>query len=172
MSIRPATGNDAAGIAEVHVAAWRAAYALIVPEAVLVGLDVERRAARWRGILADLDQGSRVFVALWEGRVCGFAGIGRDRGGLDVGELTALYVDPALWGRGIGRGLLAAAEASLAAEGFSEAVLWVLAGNQRGRAVYGRFGWTADGTETDLDFDGVPVPEVRYRKVLGKPGTL
>jgi hypothetical protein len=51
----------------------------------------------------------------------------------------------------------------LAERGFSAVVLWVLAGNARGRGFYEALGWCSDGRAQMLDFDGTPVEEVRYR---------
>lgn len=47
-SIRGATVADAEGIAHIHVASWRSTYRGIMPDALLAGLSMERRAANWR----------------------------------------------------------------------------------------------------------------------------
>ncbi len=49
--VREATVADAAGIAVVHVEAWRSAYADIVPAAFLAELSVAARAEAWRGFI-------------------------------------------------------------------------------------------------------------------------
>ncbi|PZS37154.1 MAG: hypothetical protein DLM62_20725 [Pseudonocardiales bacterium] len=76
--------------------------------------------------------------------MCGFATTGpcRDDDAANAGELYAIYVDPPAWGRGIGRSLTAEARGRLSRQGFVEAVVWVLAGNEqavpRGRRGRGR----------------------------------
>ena len=70
-TLRDARGEDAPGIAAMHVASWRAAYPGLLPEAVLEGLSVARRTATWERVLADRRQ--HVVVAERDGR--------RDRGG-------------------------------------------------------------------------------------------
>ena len=45
--IRPATVEDAAGIAEVQVATWRTAFRGVVADRALERLSVEQRTERW-----------------------------------------------------------------------------------------------------------------------------
>ncbi len=47
--------------------------------------------------------------------------------------------------------------------GFAPLVLWVIEANLRGRQFYERSGWRVDGARQPIDFDGVPVDEIRYR---------
>jgi ribosomal protein S18 acetylase RimI-like enzyme len=69
--------------------------------------------------------------------VLGFCAAGHARGDdeLGLGELYALNVDPAAWGRGAGRALLAAATTWLDAR-FRSSILWVLEANPRARRLY------------------------------------
>jgi GNAT superfamily N-acetyltransferase len=82
----------------------------------------------------------------------------------DYGELWALYVDPAQWGRGIGAALVTAARARFFELGFRKAFLWVLAGNVRAERFYQMDRWVPDGvTRTDSVW-AVTVNEVRYQR--------
>jgi len=47
--VRQAAPGDTAAMAALHVRAWRAAYAGLVPDEFLAGLKVEDREAMWRG---------------------------------------------------------------------------------------------------------------------------
>lgn len=166
VTVRAAVVADATAIAVVHVASWRSAYRGIVPDRVLDVLDVERRAEGWRAGLRDSPDGDLVAVALMDGRVSGFVragAIGDDR---MTGEVHAIYVDPQMWGRGMGSALLAFAELGLAKRGLSHGRLWAFSANRRARAWYESRGWRHDGTEKMIDLDGTPVPEVRYIKEL------
>jgi hypothetical protein len=53
MQIRFADPEDARAVAEIHVEAWRAAYAGILPEAFLAALTVSSREAFWEQVLAE-----------------------------------------------------------------------------------------------------------------------
>jgi GNAT superfamily N-acetyltransferase len=90
----------------------------------------------------------------------------RDEGAAGLGEVEALYVLPGRWRSGIGSALLSVAERRLVDRGFTEAALWVLAENQRGRRFYEATGWRPDGGVKTLEIGGRPLDEVRYRKRL------
>jgi hypothetical protein len=142
--IRRARPDDARAIAAVHVEAWRSAYAGILPENFLAGLSVARLAAEYaRGMLVRRD-GHAVFVAVAEGAerpgdapgarpvVVGFASGGRARralGEVALGEVETLYLLDDFRERGIGRRLMRAMAAHLAAIGCGGAMLWVLSDN-------------------------------------------
>jgi GNAT superfamily N-acetyltransferase len=164
-AVRPAAPSDAADIAAVHVASWRAAYVGIVPQAILDRLSVERRQAFWTGRLEDPDE-TRTFVAVADGRVVGIAGTARPTDpeySPGTAELETIYLLPEVWNRGLGRQLMDHAMDDLVARGFSTAILWVLTDNVRGRRFYDAAGWRPDGRAQMLDFSGTSIEEIRYR---------
>ena len=167
-TVRAATLADADAIGRIQVDTWRAAYTGLMPEEAIAAFDVATRQAMWReGLARERRPGSAAFVAERDGAVVGFASVGAARGEkAGVGELYAIYVDAASWGTGAGRALIEAAEASLREAGFTEAMLWVLEGNERAERFYRTAGWEADGGRKLDAFAGPPVPEVRYRKAL------
>jgi GNAT superfamily N-acetyltransferase len=165
MRIRPATREDARPIAEVHVASWRQAYRGLLPDDYLEKLSVDERASQRLAWFADPSPGSGVLVAEDRGHLVGFASFGPSRDDdapAGTGEVPAIYVDPAEVGRGIGRELLAEAEAALRAAGFGRATLWVLEANAPARRFYDKAGWTWDGAVSTHDFDCANEPVVRY----------
>jgi RimJ/RimL family protein N-acetyltransferase len=167
-TIRPAVAEDAARIAEVHVAAWRTAYrGGLLPDAYLDQLAAAQREPSWQRLLDDPPAGVRVLVSDRPGGATGFVLVGPERGDQDPrrGELYAINVHPDAWGHGDGPALLAAGTELLAAS-FVEAVLWVHPDNRRARRVYERAGWREDGTARTEEVWGVEVPEVRYRRQL------
>lgn len=167
--IRTADRKDADGITDVQVASWRAGYAHVFPESVLYAddFDSSRRQfwAEWR-----FPPGHRVAVAAHGDRVVGFSSYGpereRARGFTGRGEVFAFYLHPDVWGSGIASDLFDFVELRLRAEGFAEAVLWVLDDNPRARAFYERQGWAQTGLTADFDYHELKTPEVEYRKAL------
>lgn len=167
LRVRRAVLDDAGQITRVHVETWRAAYAHVFPAAYLAGLSVDERTRLWIRTLAE--GANDVFVAEVDGRVSGFASAGPtedDDERAPPGELYAIYVDPAAWGLGLGRALLARAEEALREAGFDEAALWVLEDNPRARHVYEAAGWTTDGASKPFSAGGVETVAIRYRKAL------
>lgn len=139
LTVRPAGVQDADAIAAVHVQAWREAYAHLLPPAFLAALDVDARAARWRGIIAHPEVD--VLVAERDDTLVGWtsAGPGRDEPAVRERELEGIYVLAAHHGSGAGQALL---DAVL---GTSPAFLWVAEGNPRAEAFYRRNGFERDG---------------------------
>ncbi|HET8593460.1 MAG TPA: GNAT family N-acetyltransferase [Solirubrobacterales bacterium] len=173
LRIRDATPADAAAIAEANAAGWRRAYRGLIEDRRLDAISTKVWARDIRGTLEDLDEGWFSLVAELDGRFAGscfVAGPARDGDlGQEVAELVGIYVDPPLWGRGIGTALLSAAQERAAADGFDEMVLWTLIGNERAESLYEHLGWQRDGSER---FDPTAkAPTVRMRKPLGTIGT-
>lgn len=168
--IRPAVLADAGAIAAVHVRAWRESYQGIVPERLLAGLSVARRAAGIAARLADATDPTATFVAIEIG--CGIVGFGVC-GPVRIGppgyrgEIHALYLVDSAKRRGIGRRLMARMAAWLAGHELSPALVWVLAGNHAARAFYERLGGVPVGTKV-LELDGEHLPEAGY----GWPGLV
>jgi len=169
MLFRQATLDDARAIAAVHVRSWQEAYESIVPSDVLNALSVEERALAWRRNLER--RSSETWVAERNGQVVGWISAGKSRDGdstSTTGEVWAIYVDPAFWRGGAGRGLWREAETYLIAAGFSEVTLWVLKANVRAIAFYEASGLAVDsGVEQTVRLGGVELPEIRLRKRVG-----
>ncbi len=130
IAIRRARPDDAAAIAGVHVASWRATYAGILPSDYLARMSGPRHTMQYD---AAIRAGEAIHVAAAP-MVVGFAAAGRGRGRvgrqvLGDGEIETLYVLDDWRDRGIGRRLLQAAAAELAAWGCRSAYLWVLRDN-------------------------------------------
>ncbi|QDG50743.1 GNAT family N-acetyltransferase [Persicimonas caeni] len=169
-TLRQADVDDARGIARVHVAAWRAAYRGQLPDDLLDNLSVDARTARWKKLLSDPSGGTRAFVAVDDGEVCGFVAFGRSRDAdvdtRSVGEVFAIYVHPYAWRHGIGRALLTIATNELEREGFDEATLWVLETNEPAKRFYESQGWEDDGGRKVDERPNATFREMRYRVAL------
>ena len=164
--VRPAEVADAAGIADVHVRSWQEAYAGIVPDAYLAGLDAHERTPVWadllrRGPADDV----RTWVAAVGGRIVGFAslGPGRDEDSKRADrEIYSIYLSPEQWGRGVARELMRTLIAE-AGDG-RRIVLWVLADNGRAQHFWRRHGFQPDGVEKYEEVGGAELLQVRYRR--------
>jgi GNAT superfamily N-acetyltransferase len=167
MLLRPAVTEDAMAVAGVHVRSWQTAYRTLLPEEYLSQLRAEDRAVTYEFASSDSLK-PRTIVAAEGGSIYGFATTmpSRDPDLKNCGELCALYVDPAQWGRGIGVALASAARAQLVESEFRDAALWVLAGNVRAERFYEKDGWVPDGSRKSDQMWGITVDEVRYRRRL------
>lgn len=165
MDVRPATTDDALGIARVHVGTWQSAYRGLVPDEYLDALDVGRRVAAYEefGTLSNAER--PMWVAERDGEIVGFVGTAPSSDEPDTGELFAIYVSAQHWGTGAGAELMRQAIEWLSTR-YAQATLWVLEGNDRARRFYERGGWTFDGTTKQDDRGTFVLSEVRYRIVF------
>ena len=166
--IRPAVAADAADIARVQRAAWMSAYSGFIDPGRIAERSERQTEEAWA---ARLDSSRAVtWVAVAEGAVVGFgtAGFAEEPDLADVraANLLALYVDPEHWSHGHGRALQGEALAWMRSEGYSVAVLWVMAGNGRARAFYVKGGWTPEPATLLDDEHFWDAPTLRYRRDL------
>lgn len=166
------TEADVPAVAEVHVRCWQFAYAGLIPQSHLDGMDVTAHTERTRARFRTGDSAVENLVAEdAAGTVTGWASLGPYRddegtgGGLEHdGELYAIYLRPDHLGQGVGRALMDVVMERATARGFPRLRLWVLAGNDRARRFYERAGFAADGGAEPFTIAGVDVPEVRYAR--------
>jgi GNAT superfamily N-acetyltransferase len=161
--IREASQADAAAIAGVHVASWRATYPGIVPQDYLDSLSTDQRRSDWHRILSDTVSPWSFYVAENDDReVVGFAGGGPERTGgrTYAGEMGAVYVLEDYQRLGIGRRLTAAVAGQLLRQGLASMLVWVLADNPF-RAFYEALGGKPAG-ERRIVLGGAELTEVSY----------
>jgi ribosomal protein S18 acetylase RimI-like enzyme len=167
MLLRTAEPGDADEVAGVHVRSWQVGYRGLLPDDYLDSLRPEDRAKRYTFAAADPTLPSTI-LAIDNGAICGFATTAptRDEDVPGHGELCALYVDPSCWSLGVGRALMSAARERLAHDGFADAVLWVLVGNERAERFYRLDGWLPDGSRRLAEVWSAAVNEARFRRHL------
>jgi GNAT superfamily N-acetyltransferase len=164
MQIRLAVPEDARAVAEIHVEAWRAAYAAILPEAFLASLTVSSRQAFWEQFFAE--KRGDLQVAIAGDRMLGWinTGLCRDVGAAsDEAEIWAFYVAPEAWSTGVGRELWVSTRARLLEQGHRMCHLWVLAQNDRAIRFYkaAGFDWDQSPAKT-FELGGSMVKELRF----------
>ena len=155
LTVRAALLDDAAGIARVHIQAWRESYAHLLPAASLAGLEQGPREDRWRKIIAAA--ASDVWVACRGTDIVGWAsaGAGRDDDSPRPRELDGIYVLASEYGSGAGQLLLDAAVGS------GGAYLWIAEENPRAFAFYRRNGFVPDGATSAHELAGTAVRILR-----------
>lgn len=145
--IRKAETADIPTIAALHIEGWKGAYGGIVDQAYLDTLTIAQRIADWTEWMESGE--SEVFLAEEDGRAAGFVVIGRTKtpppGSSPIrpshsGEIYALYLDPAMWRRGIGTALIRHAARELKERKHSTLCLWVLDANARAKSFYEKMG--------------------------------
>jgi RimJ/RimL family protein N-acetyltransferase len=169
--IRLANIADARAIAEVHVAAWRAAYSGHMPKTFLEALSVNERTSMWGHALKEPGPGTTLVIE-HERQVVGFCVYGpsrdEDAPAGTTGELVAINLLPSHWRRGLGTAACSHILEQARLRKWSSLTLWVLKENVPARAFYERLGFVLDDYEKrDSRLVGVPLHEVRYRMVLG-----
>ncbi len=171
MSVRATTIADSGAIARVQTAAWEAVYRGIVPDSLFDRLTVQVRTEQWTRFHELSPDRSVVLIAETDGgEVVGMAALGptrdEDLNPETVGEIRAIYVDPQFCDLGFGKQLMVESLGWMVDTDFSQASLWVLDTNLRGRSFYERGGWVLDGAAKVDESMGDPLNEVRYRITL------
>jgi len=168
--IRTAQVADAEAIARVRVAAWRAAYRGLMPDAYLERADLEAtETEQLRDRLGAIGDRARVSVAEANERIVGYCAYGCDANDeLEClkGAIYDLYVHPQLWYHGVGQRLLADATEYFKIQGCSQATLFVYEENIRARRFYERVGWRRDGHREMYKHFDFSRPVLRYRTTL------
>lgn len=168
-TIRLASADDVDALARVSRLAYGATYPGIVPPDVLAEW-IENAAATWQTAFDSREPDSpwRPWVAERGGVIVGYATTtpGKDWWLPPIegsGELTNLYLDPAVIGTGIGSALYDHAAADLRARGFNPFVVWAFRDNVRARRFYEGKGLAIDVPAHDWVLGDVPCQIVRFR---------
>ena len=172
--VRVALPSDGMAMGVIHVAAWRSAYAGVMPDSYLYGLDATTFGLQWEASLSESTGGSIVMVALSDDRVVAMCAVAPFRGRTEpdepTGELCMLNADPSAFGTGAAVALHTEALQTLAEHSHRSAALWVVDRNPRARRFYEREGWAADGAERVDEVGGSPIHELRYVRDLTEVG--
>jgi ribosomal protein S18 acetylase RimI-like enzyme len=169
LRIREAVVDDAPQIARIQVVGWQHAYRGQMPQDFLDSLSVERRREQNVQWLSNPQPKLHTFLAVQGDQVVGFSTVGASPDpddGEQAGRLYAIYLDPSYIGKGIGAALMRECIATLRAEAFTSATLWVLATNISARGFYEHHGWVLDDATKVEMFGDFEVLELRYRHDL------
>jgi GNAT superfamily N-acetyltransferase len=167
--IRTATSADCHKLAVLHILTWQQAYAGLMPQSFLEGLDLEldNRSKQWTHAISE--NAVSVLLDYDDDTLIGFAACGKCRDS-DAeptwGELGALYYLESFWGTGRAPILYHEALEHLKENGNSLVTLWVLDGNSRAIAFYQKHGFTFDGREKVEEKADFTIRELRMTKQL------
>jgi ribosomal protein S18 acetylase RimI-like enzyme len=131
---RQAAPDDVAAIARIEVETWRATYAGMLPDRVLVGMSERRQKGAWSGLVR-YRPGDVIVVEQGDAGpnsgIVGFGNCGAQRDGTlpYAGEIFTLYVTPDAQNQGVGRQLIGALFERLRHNGKSSALIWVIRAN-------------------------------------------
>jgi ribosomal protein S18 acetylase RimI-like enzyme len=163
MFIRPAAITDAQRIAQIHVAAWQAAYQQIFPASFLNNLSVENRFQSWQ---QELSGGkSNVLVVETDAEVVGWVAFGNDRDTpekTDTSEIYALYIMPGFWFRGAGKSLVSQVMAHPSNSRISTLTVWALDENKAGIRFYESLNFSRFAEKT-IQRAGLDLKEIKMR---------
>ena len=151
------TDEELCGKGYVHCTAWQEAYRGIVSDRYLDTMTVEATTARARKFPEN------TLVAKDREKVVGFAvyGPSRDEDLMDAGEVVAIYVLSAYYGRKIGYRLMNEAFSRL--REYDTIFVWVIENNERAIRFYHKYGFEFDGRKKQWNL-GTPVSIVRMIK--------
>ena len=166
--VRHANAKDARAVAEIHVAAWQAAYKGVLPDEQLAAMSVDKRQVFWREAI-DLAE-PQLLVATDAERVVGFVAFdrSRDKGTPPTtGEIWAIAAAPALWSTGVGLALWDGARDALEEEGCTKVTLWLPLRNERALRFHELAGFKREmATAKTVEMGGVKVEEIRLQRKI------
>lgn len=156
--VRPVRDVDAEALGRVHATCWHETYDHLISKAALEKVSPKRLAELWTHWAAQ-GEDFRMFAALADGEIIGFAGSGpaRDRDAPRARELYFIYLLDAYHSTGTGQRLFDAAVQS-----DEDVYLWVAENNPRAHRFYTRNGFTLDGATHTEPFLGETLTEVRF----------
>ena len=128
----------------------------------------EPDAERWFALIEN--PGVSMVLVEDDGELLGFSACGEpvdedEDVDASVGEVRSFFVAPGSWRGGVGRVLMAAVLDTLRGRGYTQAIVWSFAENERANRFYENMGFARDGAEEPTP-DWANIPGIRYRRSL------
>lgn len=151
--------KHAPALAALHIAAWKQAYAGIVPQHVLDELSVDESMNRWKERIENPKTTEHLRIAVYDDEVLGFAMFGESREAMNLpqeyGEIYALYIHPNHWRKGAGNAVIQYAFKWFEEHQFPGVYLWALKENKQARSFYESAGMVLVPQERYITTHGV-----------------
>lgn len=164
ITIREATVEDAAEIANVHINSWREAYKGLLPQDFLDerALNFKNRYELWKRVTQNPNQVTLVAESTEHGVVGMVNGTNcRDEDKKDWCEVWCIYLLEKYHGKRIGFNLLKQYFDIHSDKGFSKGYLWVLDNNPTIK-FYEKVGGRYDGRDKEGEISGQKVKELMF----------
>jgi L-amino acid N-acyltransferase YncA len=167
-NVRTANLEDAESIAYIHIRSWQNMYRDFIPESILKNLSLQERTQQWLDLLK---HDSIVLAMEINHEIVGFASICPFRNfsaDSSKGEISAIYLHPDCWRKGLGTQLCQAAIAELERQGYKKILIWIFEANLQARKFYDAMGFSATSSTKLEEFyeGGALLKEVLYQKIL------
>ena len=163
VTVRRASVEDAAEIANVHLNSWRETYRDLLPQEFLdqLPLTFKHRMNMWKQFVSENKK--HIFVAEAKTGIVGFSVFvaARDASMYGYGEVEAIYLLKNFKGKKIGATLLKLGMNALIEMGYTKAYCWVLEGNPTIK-FYESSGAVFNGMEKPDEIGGKNVKEYAY----------
>ena len=163
--IRKVLPKEAPEFAVNQIACWQASYRGIISDQYLNNMSIDDMTERNRLILSDdsyvcycMEHNKKMIGRLVISK-------SRDEDKPDAGEIAAMYLIDAYWGKGYGRQMMDFSIRELKRIGYDEVFIWVLETNGRGRRFYERCGFAFDGTMKEISIDKQHI-NMRYARSI------
>ena len=161
-TVRLAQPGDAKAIASVHIASTTAAYANVIPQAMLANQSIDKEEKVWQAILSKNPGGTLVALDKTN-EIVGFVGFGPSRSRDNEAEIYAIYNRPDYFRSGTGRLLWEAARSQIIDSGLTKVMVWVVTENEPSRRFYESIGFTlVPGSDSTFTWLGQSLNEICY----------
>lgn len=165
MIIRRAKKSDIEAMARVVSESWQVAYKELISDE---DMNLFSNTVRRKELFRKNWDGQLNFVLLCENSVKGVCSAKKylKDGFCDAAEIDQLYLDPDHIGQGCGKRLLDFVLFQLKEEGFKQAILYVMEGNEKAIGFYERCGFKPDGNFSVCENLSRKNRGLRYTKTL------
>jgi len=158
VTIRSATAEDAAIIADIHSKSWQSAYRDLMSDDFLINEIPDIKLEHWKGVFHKSPCKKVVLLAFFQDQAIGFIAIYLDHYKNYDGYIDNIHILPNIKGQGMGQKLMSVAATELLKLDKTSLALVVFTDNDGAIGFYQKLGGEIVG-ETSEMFGGKDLPE-------------